>query len=75
MGEDNTGGQLAQVIRGQGARKMGFASRGRAPERTELEGERAGDSTLAGACWGWQQQQIKTASVVNQGEDKVRERR
>ena len=45
------------------------------PERTELEGERAGDSTLAGACWGWQQQQIKTEWVVNQGEDKVRERR
>lgn len=34
VGEDNTGGQLAQVIQGPGARKMGFVSRGRAPERT-----------------------------------------
>ena len=32
-------------------------------------------STLAGALRGWQQQQIKAVWVVNQGEDKVRERR
>lgn len=54
---------------------MGFVSRGRSAKHTpSWKGKEKEASTLAGALRGWQQQ-IKAVWVVNQGEDKVRERR
>lgn len=54
----------------------GVVSRGRCTKHTlSWEGKEKEASTLAGALRGWQQQQIKAVWVVNQGEDKVRERR
>lgn len=55
---------------------MGFLSRGRSAKHTlSWKGKEKEASTLAGALRRWQQQQIKAVWVVNQGEDKVRERR
>ena len=55
---------------------MWFLSRGRSAKHTlSWKGKEKEASTLAGALRRWQQQQIKAVWVVNQGEDKVRERR